>query len=823
MPVVPAGGTDDGSLGTSLEKVTRALEQVLNQGETLVLADLGSAVMITQMAVEFLPPELQSKVHLTNAPLVEGAIAAVVAAAGGRDLETVQRAAERALEISKIPSDGTPVETTAPVIPEEAGPVESVELPVLNPSGLHARPASLFVRTAMRFKADVTVQNVTRGRHPADAKSMMDVASRGTAWQGEQIRIVARGEDAAEAIAALRQLVENGFGEMKEVAAATTPAPPTTPAPTPVAPPGEGAAPGQLRGIPASEGIAVAPAFLYHPLALQVKRRTVSDVSAEVARLHEALRQAREHLTELQEEVAGQDAHVARIFEFQRMMLEDQTLVGAIEEEIRHAACNAEAAVEQVIGEWVTRFEHMEDDLMRLRAADVQDVGNRVVRILLGVQEERPLSTLPEPVIVVARDMAPSDTARLDRERVRGLCTAVGGTTSHVAILARMWNLPAVVGMGEPLLQVPDGMLLAMDGERGVVEIEPSPEVVQVYQERKERRAALQAEALRQIGEPAVTQDGRRVEVVANIGDVTSAREALEQGAEGVGLLRTEFLYLDRSSLPGEEEQVKVYQAIAEVMGKRPVIIRTLDVGGDKPLPSIPRPEEANPALGVRAIRLSRQHPDLLRIQLRAILRAGVGYNLKVMLPLIATLEEVRWAKGLLRQAQEELEAEGTEHTREIETGIMIETPAAALMADVLATEVDFFSIGTNDLTQYTLACGRGNEQLGELYHPLDPAVLRLIAQVIKAAHAAGKWIGLCGEMGGQRSAIPVLLGLGLDEFSITPSAIPAAKQLIRSLSMAEARQITDHALSLSTAAEVKDYLASIFQTQADADPRPIT
>lgn len=818
VPVVPAGGTDDGSLGTSLQKVTEALEQVLVHGEALVLADLGSAVMVTQMAVEFLPPEQQGQVHLTSAPLVEGAIAAVVTAAGGGDLEAVRRAAEQALDIPKIPSEEPFVEPEAPVAPEVAGPVESVEVPVLNPTGLHARPAALFVRTAMRFQADITVQNVTHGRPPADAKSMMDVANRGTAWHGERIRIVARGEDAAEAIATLRQVVESGFGEMEEAAMAPkVPAIPTTPAPAGlpariVAAVEEEEVEGRLQGIPASEGIVVAPAFLYHPPELQVEHRVVTDVDAETARLHEALRQAREELTDLQTKVAERDEHVARIFEFQRMMLEDQMLVKAIEGEIHRAACNAEAAVEQVMAEWVARFEEMDDVLMRLRAADVRDVGDRVVRILLGVQEERSLSTLPEPVIVVAQDLTPSDTARLDRGKVQGLCTATGGATSHVAILARMWNIPAVVGLGDPLLQVPDGALVALDGEAGTVEVEPSPEAVQAYHERQARRAALQAAALRQTGEPARTQDGQQVEVVANVGDVASAREALEQGAEGIGLLRTEFLYLDRTTLPDEREQVNVYQAIAEVMGQRPVIVRTMDVGADKPLPAIPRPEEANPALGMRAIRLARRYPDLLLVQLRAILQAGAGHNLKVMFPMVVTLDEVRWAKGLLHQAREELAAEGTQHAREIETGIMVETPAAAVMADVLAKEVDFFSIGSNDLTQYTLASDRVNEQLGDLYRPLDPAVLRLIAQVIHAAHAAGKWVGLCGELAGQRLAIPVLLGLGLDEFSMTPSAIPVAKQLIRSLSVAEARQIADHALSLSTASEVTGYLSSVLE-----------
>jgi phosphoenolpyruvate-protein phosphotransferase/dihydroxyacetone kinase phosphotransfer subunit len=812
VPIVPAGGTDDGSLGTSIEKVTQALEQVLGQGEALVLADLGSAVMVTQMAVEFLSPEQQGQVRLSNAPLVEGAIAAVVAAAGGEDLAGVQYAAERAMQVPKIPSDEPALEAQAeaPITLGDAGPAESIELSVLNPTGLHARPAALFVRTAMRFQSAITVQNVTHNRPPADAKSMMDVASRGTAWHGEHIRIVARGEDATEAIAALRQLVEGGFGEMEEAVTEATLPPLPTLSPEPTALPVEEQAAGQLRGIPASEGIAVAPAFHYRPLTLQVERRTVSDVAAEVARLHEALRQAREASVTLQKKVAGQDAHVARIFEFQRMMLEDQTLVGAVEEEIHRTACNAEAAVQQVIDEWVARFEQMEDDVMRLRAADVRDVGNRLLRVLTGVRDERPLSTTPGPVIVVAQDMTPSDTATLERERVVGLCTAMGGTTSHVAILARMWNLPAVVGLGDPVLQIPDGTLLAVDGEAGVVQVEPAPEVVRAYRERQAQRATLQAEALRQVGEPAITQDGWRVEVVANVGDVASAQEALKQGAEGIGLLRTEFLYLDRSTLPDEEEQVNAYRAIAEVMGQRPVIVRTLDVGGDKPIPAISRTQEANPALGVRAVRLSRQHPDLLRVQLRAILRAGVGHNLKIMFPLVATLAEVHWAKALLRQAQDELATEKLEHVREIETGIMMETPAAALMADVLAPEVGFFSIGSNDLTQYTLACDRGNERLQELYNPLDPAVLRLIHNVIEVAHAAGKGVGLCGELAGQRAAIPVLLGLGLDEFSMTPHAIPVAKQLIRSLTIAEAQRIADHVLSLSTASEIKDFVASV-------------
>ena len=835
VPIFSAGGTEDGRLGTSFEKVTQALEQALEEGDgVLILMDLGSAVMVTQMAIESLPEDAQKRIHMTNAPLTEGAIAAVVASAGGEEIDGVRRAAEQALATPKVP-EATPVEPVAAAPPDESDAEEkSVELTIPNPTGLHARPAARFVRTAMRFEADITVQNVTHGRPRANAKSMMEVANTGTAWQGERIRITAEGDEAEEALGALRTLVENGFGEMDAVEeeaieeavekeavekgavervtdegkpAAEAPEPPSEPSPpsTPVA-----KKEGKLQGIPASEGFVVAPAFVYQPPELDVQQRTISDVSDETSRLHAALQEAREQLTDLQEDVAQRDEEVAEIFEFQRMMLEDPTLVDRIKEEIQENAINAEAAVEQVIKEWVSRFETGQDTLMRLRAADVRDAGTRLLRILLSVAEEQPLSALPEPVVVVAEDLTPSETAQMNREKVRGLCTAGGGATSHVAILARMWNLPAVVGLGDRVLQIPEGTPLAVDGQAGLVEIDPPTEVIRDYERQREQRAARFERAMAEREAPATTKDGHRVEVVANIGDVGSAEEALKYAAEGVGLLRTEFLYLERSTVPDEEEQFQAYQSIADLMDQRPLIIRTLDVGGDKPLPYVDLEPEMNPFLGVRAIRLALRRPDLFQPQLRAILRAAEGHNVKVMFPLIATYQEVAQAKEALEQAHQDLADEGIPHAEDVDVGIMVETPAAALEADNIAPLVDFFSIGSNDLTQYTLACDRGNEQLGDLFQALDPAVLRLIRHVIDAAHAAGKWAGLCGELAGQRRAIPLLLGLGLDEFSMTPRAIPEAKQIIRSLTLAEAQQIAAHTLDLATVAEVKEYLDSV-------------
>lgn len=813
IPVIPAGGTEDGRLGTSLDKVLSALHQILQQGySALVLADLGSSIMVAEMALEDLPPEWRDRVRLANAPLVEGAIAAVVAAAGKESLEAVQYAAEQAAPVSKILGPAPPRMPSAlfaEVIAE--APEESVELVVPNPTGLHARPAARFVQTAMRFQSHITVQNVSQRRPPVNAKSMVEVASGGTAWQGERIRIVARGEDAAVAIQTLKTLVETGFGEWEE-----QPPPPAI-APLPIEAPAEGG----LRGIPAAGGVAIAPAFRYRPQTGRVERRPVQDVAAEIARLQDALAQARRELLLLQQEVALHNPETARIFEFQRLMIEDPILVKAIEEKIRQTAGNAEAAAEEVFQEWVVRFEQAGTEIAQQRSADVRDVGGRILRLLLGLSEEAPLRAIAEPVIVVAQDLTPSDTARLNREMVKGICTVGGGVTSHIAILARMWDIPAIVGMNSSILTIPDGTLLVVDGDTGQMVVNPSAEILAVYRERQAQRAARIAEARRLSQEPAITRDGRRVEVLANIDNVASAREALMVGAEGVGLLRTEFLFVDRTTMPDEEEQYAAYRVIADVMGDRPLIIRTLDIGGDKPLPYLNLSPEANPFLGVRAVRLTLRRPDLFQPQLRAILRAGVGRNVKIMFPMIATVEEVLQAREALDQARADLEKDGIPYAADMEIGIMVETPAAAVVADVLAPLVDFFSIGSNDLTQYVLACDRTNEQLASLYQPLDPAVLRLIRDVIEAAHAAGKYVALCGELAGEPKAIPLLLGLGLDEFSMTPAAIPQAKRVIRSLSTDEAQEIAQRALRLPTAADINRYLEEVLRLCGIA-PNPI-
>ena len=430
-----------------------------------------------------------------------------------------------------------------------------------------------------------------------------------------------------------------------------------------------------------------------------------------------------------------------------------------------------------------------------------------ILRILLGLPDLT-LGNLREPSIVIAHDLTPSDTASLDPKVTLGFCTEAGGLTSHSAILARTLGIPAIVALGEDLIRrVPTGTQLVLDGETGKLFVSAGDQTVKQYQRTRDEREMRRMQIRAHAGEPAHTSNGRRVEVGANIGDAASARDALANGAEGVGLLRTEFLYLDQVQPPSEESQLGIYEEIFKVMGQRPLIVRTLDIGGDKPPSYLPFPQEMNPFLGWRAIRISLDRTDLFKTQLRAILRAAVGYQARIMFPMVSDLDELRRARHLVDEVKVELSHEKLAFANNVPVGIMVETPAAAVLVDVLSEAADFFSLGTNDLTQYTLAVDRGNATVSALYQPLHPSVLRLIQQTIQLAHARGKWVGMCGELAGMAKAIPILLGLGLDEFSMSPRAIPEAKHLIRQLDDNKARKIADDALGLKTAAEIDTYM----------------
>ena len=554
-----------------------------------------------------------------------------------------------------------------------------------------------------------------------------------------------------------------------------------------------------LQGIAASRGIAIGPAFRFQKADLCIECSTVQDPSAEWARFQTAIETACEQLTDVcakaEIECGAEDA---AIFQAHALMLEDPDLLDTVRTAIEEQCINAETALNTATEMYVQLLESLDDEYLSARAADVRDVADRVLRILLGVAES-PTSGLTTPSIILACDLTPSDTILLDKSLVLGFCTVEGGPTAHTAILARGLGLPAVVGVGPDLLEIADQATLILDGHAGTLVAEPDEETVATYQVHQAAVAEVLTQAREQAHEPAITRDGHRVEVVANVGNVEGAQTALEAGAEGVGLLRTEFLYLERDRLPGEEEQYGAYRAIADLFGDRPVILRTLDVGGDKDLPYLDLPQETNPFLGLRAIRICLARPELFKPQLRAALRAGVGRNLKIMFPMVATVAEVRVARSVLEECRAELLAEGKPAAERMEIGIMVEVPAAALMADRLAVEVDFFSIGTNDLSQYTMAADRVNASVAPLASGFQPAVLRLVRDVVAAAHARGKWVGLCGELAGEPLAIPILLGLGLDEFSMNPPAIPPAKQIIRALTLDQAQKVARAALELDS------------------------
>lgn len=566
------------------------------------------------------------------------------------------------------------------------------------------------------------------------------------------------------------------------------------------------------EGIAASDGIAIGPAFVYRPELPESEPRTVEDVPAEQTALAEAVDRVAAGLDELREHVSATiDPEQAEIFEMQREFLDDPSFVGEIKTLIESESIDAVTATKRVTADLVEEFQTIEDEYFLQRADDIRDVGNRLVRDLLGIDNPA-LSELPRASIIVARDLSPSDTAMMDVDRTLALCTETGSATSHTAIISRSLGVPSVVGVGA-LDELESHEQVIVDGTTGTLIIDPDEDTVAAYRRKRKEWEQARTRILAQAAEPVTTRDGLHVEVVANAGSPAEARRAVELGAEGIGLLRTEFLFLDRQTLPDEDEQYEMYREILNPFPTGPVVIRTLDVGGDKNVPAITMPEEQNPFLGRRGIRLSLSEPEVFRTQLRAILRAAVGRNVKIMFPLVATLGDFEGGREQVETARKELTERGVDFNADCELGIMIEVPSAAVNAPRLAKHVDFFSIGTNDLTQYTLAVDRTNELVADLADPFDPGVLNLIARTIDAAHAEGKWAGMCGEMAGDPLALPLLLGLGLDEFSMAGGRVPKAKSTLRGLSAAELAEPARTALGMSTAGDVREYLSQFTGT----------
>jgi phosphoenolpyruvate-protein phosphotransferase (PTS system enzyme I) len=536
------------------------------------------------------------------------------------------------------------------------------------------------------------------------------------------------------------------------------------------------------KGIAASRGYAIGKVALKEHEEVAIVERKIENLEEEKVRLQDAVTLSREQLEKIKVKAeAEMGADKAAVFESHMMLLDDPEFVGAIEANVEGSMVNAEKALMDVVDMFVGIFDAMDDEYMKERAADVKDVGNRILNNLLGRSMEG-MGELESNTIVVAHDLTPSDTAGLDKSKVIAFLTNIGGRTSHSAIMARTLEIPAIVGLGDITETVKDGDRLIVDGTEGVVIINPTNEQIEEYNSRKTKFEAEKEELKKLVNVETNTKAGKRIEVVGNIGQPQDVLKVIENGGEGVGLFRTEFLYMDRDTMPTEEEQFESYKFVAEKLQGKPVVIRTLDIGGDKKLPYLPMPEEMNPFLGYRAIRICLDRVDLFKIQLRALLRASAYGNIKIMFPMISSVSEFLTSKKILAECMDELRAEGKAFNEKLETGIMVEIPAAAVMADEFAKHVDFFSIGTNDLIQYTLAADRMNEKVSYLYDPMHPAVLRLIKMTIDAAHNAGKWCGMCGEMAGDEEAIPTLVEYGLDEFSMSASSILTAKKIITNM-----------------------------------------
>jgi phosphoenolpyruvate-protein phosphotransferase/dihydroxyacetone kinase phosphotransfer subunit len=782
-PIEVAAGLDSHVLGTDAARVKEAIDRIASSDGVLILMDLGSAVLSSELALELRGETADCPVVLSDAPLVEGLVAAVTLAAAGASLAEVARDAAQA---GLIKTRLLGIETAPATAPVGAGtaPAATIDLALHNEHGLHARPAARLVETVRRFDADVTVRNLTAAGPSVSGRSVSALSTLGVP-AGHQIEVAATGRQAREALAAIAALVRRNFDEP---VTGVPPRPATT-----------------ARGpIAASPGIGIGPKTSLPPLVAIVDDSRRDTPDTDLDRLHAAIEAARAELHATHDHVARTAGeHEAEIFDAHLLLLEDDDLVGAALTRITSDGVSVTEAWTTAVDALAARFGALDDPYLQARAADVRAVGEQVLGHLLG-RGASPADGLAG--VVVAADLTPAQAARLDPGSVQAIVTAGGSDTSHAAILARSLGIPAVAGAGDDVLAVPDGTTIVVDGTKGIVLVDPDPAVTARYRDRLAARRRRADTLLQAASRPAITTDGVTVQVVANIASRDDAIQAILHGADAVGLLRTEFLFLDRPQPPDEQEQVTAYLSIAEALAGRRLTVRTLDVGGDKPVPWLASTSEANPFLGRRGLRLSLEHVDIFKQQLRALLRAGTQHPISVLFPMVTTLDELRVARSLLADAAVEIGCAPNTLPPGFEVGAMAEVPAFALHARAAIPLVDFISIGTNDLTQYTLAAERGNAAVAALADPLDPAVLRLISEVATAATARAR-VAVCGELASDPAAAALLVGLGVRELSLSPPAIPAVKDAVRSLSAKNAKHLAALALQRDSAASVRALL----------------
>ncbi|MDR4503957.1 MAG: phosphoenolpyruvate--protein phosphotransferase [Candidatus Scalindua sp.] len=652
-----------------------------------------------------------------------------------------------------------------------------------NVNGLHARPATQFAEIANKFRSEIFVS--VKDKEKVSGKSIMDLLTLG-AKRGTELIVSAEGVDREDALDALEGLISDRFYEdMMEI----------------------------RKGIAVAPGVVIKEAFLLETEGYRIPRHLIKEdeVPVELARLADAIKSAMDEINELEGNISKRlGSQIGTIFATHRLMLEDSKLRREFVERIEKNKFSAEYSVSLSLRVYVRKFQDIDDPYLSARVGDIFDIEKRLLRNLLGEKREE-LENLTKEVIVVAHDLSPSQTASLDTSKVKGFVTDMGGRTSHSAIVARALGIPAVVGLGTATVEVFDGDLIVLDGNRGVVIIRPDEKTLNEYESIEKKFHIFEEKLVSELKDlPAVTPDGREIKILGNIDFPREIGASLSHGASGIGLYRTEFLYLGSKNVPTEEEHFVAYKKSVEELKGKPIIIRTVDLGGDKIVPS-ENNKEANPFLGCRSIRYCLEHLSLFKLQLRAILRSSALGNVKILLPLISNLQELRKVKVLVREVMDELKSEGIAYDENIEIGIMIEVPSAVMLADIFAKEVDFFSIGTNDLIQYTLAIDRNNEKVAHLFSPAHPAIIRSLKHVIKVADDHNIKVGICGEMGGQIEYTILLLGLGLREFSVAPAMIiPEVKKIIRSVTYKRAKEIADTVCSFDDADKTTLYLRNI-------------
>lgn len=829
IEIAAGAGDDNDQFGTDATAIARAIESADDGDGVVVLMDVGSAVISAEMALDFVDPDVKERTRLIDAPFIEGAISASVTASGGGSLDHVIRDARSALKqkTDAIPgdeSDGSD-DGQSQVSPGKVWEA-SATVDVVNEHGLHARPAAQFVRLALQYagsaqNGSVQVRDLTNGKGPVDATSQSTVTTLG-AVRGHRLQIEATGEKAQAIVERLAQLVASGFDEIDttepdEGSASKTDLADTSPTGKAVSflPYSERQVETALKGIAVQAGAAVGPVFVHEPEVPEVPEEFTDDpegtweeISTVLDRVSTRMEYERSRLLDK----GHTDA--ADIIGAQQLLLNDPALRDRAHENIFEKGQAAPLAWMEAVETVIDAYASADDEYLSQRADDVRDVAIRVLHVLVDVPP-KPIGGPDDPHILVTRRFRPSDIPQLDADTVRAVVCAEGNATSHSAILIRGRGIPAVFDAGVDVLSLRNGTEVAVDGKAGLVWIEPDASTKETVRRERAHQASQQRKAQAAAHQPAKTQSGTRIEVAANVSRSEDAARAADGGADGVGLLRTEFLFTDTDEAPSEDEQVRTLRSICNSLPGKLVTVRALDVGGDKPLSYLPLPHETNPFLGLRGIRVLLRSPDLFRTQLRAVLRLAKDHRVRLMLPMVATVDEVQQTREILDEARADLRERGMYADASLPLGTMIETPASALRADALAREVDFFSIGTNDLTQYTMAVDREHSELHGLSDALHPAVLHLIQRTVAAGTNAEIPTSVCGELAADRAAVPVLLGLGITTLSVSPNQIPDVKALVRSLDDEACRRLADEALTSNSAEDVRSRANDLLSDRA--------